>query len=318
MHLKQALQNIGIKTHFAPNNEFAIACVFCGDHEHHLHINEAKQRYFCYRRGCKGHTNTIIKHFGLSLDLKESTETSTLEKLKKRFSDITLKPVQDKAIPPVSLDLSKYQPLGHTKSLLASKAKQYVLNRGFTEEQIKQYDLRIGSGEHTGRIIIPFYEHQNCVYFQARAYMMSPVKKVRNPTKQDITDGKSKWLFGFDQAQAYEQVVVCEGWASAMSAGLNAVAISGTALSTTQLKKLICNWNDFVILLDYKAENAAIKIACELRLFKPYAKIQIGLLPYGDPNEITALELDDCLNDLKPFETIQDRYNISTQTYLSK
>jgi DNA primase len=178
---------------------------------------------------------------------------------------------------------------------MATKARKYLNARGFSDFQIDAYDLRYETtGRDGGRIVIPFKENGEIVYYQARSFMKHERLKILNP-EQD--EGKSRFLFNFDQARDYTQVIICEGWASAMSAGPNAVAQSGIKPSERQLELLVSNWDDFVVMLDAGTVEESWWLAKALLHRKPKARVVITSLKAGDPNDHTFIELQQIIAD---------------------
>ena len=302
-NLRYALENRGVKTHNTSNtDEFSIQCIFCSDHKSRLNINEAKGLYFCYHRGCTGHISKIIKHFKLDYEVDFEVRPNPLFKLREKLRTMSLKGEKDKTTPICSLDISKFDPIVGSSSLIAKRAKQYLENRGFTEQQIINYNLRYESiGKYANRIIVPFFENGKFVYFQARSFINCGLK-VLNPSKTEAHLGKSQWLFNYDKAKKFSTyVIICEGWASAMSAGYNAISIQGMTVSEAQLFKLL-SWKKFIIMLDAGRITEATKIAKKLKMYTPEKQIFIANLPYGDPNEITKEELKQAITRKKEYK----------------
>lgn len=282
MSLQQILVDRGILTRYVNDKEFAICCWKCGDTKFHMNVDSHIGWCYCHRRGCKASVSALCKHYGIKFTAPEpltSPVTLLVDKFKQAFTP--MKKVTNTT--GVVLDvLSRTHPIIHTESLIAKWAKRYLNARRITDEQIANYDLRFSTEGYTGRIIIPFYENSSCVYFQARQFMNLSNKKVVNPSEEEVAQGKSNWLFGLDIAKQFEEVVLCEGWASVISAGYNAVGIQGSHVSNIQLKKLVSRWKKFVVLLDSGALEAANNLCYKLM---PYGQVKIVMLDRGDPND---------------------------------
>lgn len=324
MTLREQFEKHSIPTSGAYNKEeFAIHCPFCSDTKFHCQVNEKKHNYYCYRRGCSGGLSWLLKKLEIH-DIKLTTpklKLSSLDALRKKLNQIEPDDIKIEQ----EMNLSDFLRISNCDTYSGKQAQKYLHDRGFSNEQIKNYDLRYANtGRFTGRIVIPFFEKEKVIYLQARAFRMTPEKKILNPNNYcrychsvdasiwiknhkyfkcekcgvvnsacEILQGKSHWLFNYDKALFYESVIICEGWASAMTTGLNAVAIQGNLISDIQLQKLIYSWDNFIIMLDFGAEKQALELGVAILRKKPDAKLKIVLLPFGDPNNYTKTQLDE-------------------------
>jgi hypothetical protein len=198
-------------------------------------------------------------------------------------------------------------PILGSKSMIAEKAKAYLNGRGFTDETIDKYGLMFSeSGRYAGRIIIPFYEHKKLVYFQARRFIGADDRKVINPSKDDAPRGKSHWLYNFDMASKYDEVIITEGWASAISAGENAIALQGNRASPVQMKKLLANWSRFIIMLDPNTLKETMVLGDSFMSSGRNIEVKVVVLEAGDPNELGS----ETINVLKSSAMVYDKLNL--------
>lgn len=304
MSLKLTMEINGITTYPGlGESEFSMNCPFCGDKKHHLQVSERKNLYYCFRRGCSGRVHKLLKKLKI-FTVKKFYSNSNFFSLEKKLKDILI-PFE------TSLEGQQAYYISTFKGILTSEEKdailafKYLSERNIEIKDILNYDLRYCTiGKYKDRIIIPFYENGECVYFQARLYKnLTPgVQKVLSPSEAELYYGKSHWLFNFDRAKKYEEVIICEGWASAITAGNNAISIQGNIASSVQLHKIITNWKKYIILLDSDAKNQAYNLAQQLLTKSLYSKVKIVTLPVGDPNDYSKKEINDMIQKETFFE----------------
>ena len=108
---------------------------------------------------------------------------------------------------------------------------------------------------------------------------------------------KGNYLFNYDQAKAYNHVVVVEGAKKALK-GVNFVATLGKGISARQ-KQLIQEWKKITILLDGedKTQETARQLAEEFN-FNGKTCINVDPRDYGfaSPDEATSAQLNEVLN----------------------
>ena len=94
------------------------------------------------------------------------------------------------------------------------------------------------SGKYVNRIIIPYFDNEDLVYFQARLLFNTGMKYL-NPTAKEYGVRSSDILYPFDTTKDY--VVITEGPIDAITlqrCGFNATSLQGSNLSRTQLDAL--------------------------------------------------------------------------------
>ncbi len=119
---------------------------------------------------------------------------------------------------------------------LVRKARTYLEDRGVTQQQMLDYDMRYCyDGDYSGRVVVPCYYEGNLVTFVARDIIGYSSRKYLNPTGNKQSD----FLFNFNP-QITDTVVVTEGVFDAISASrvLPAVATFGKSLSSRQIELL--------------------------------------------------------------------------------
>lgn len=170
-------------------------------------------------------------------------------------------------------------------SLLARSARNYLKKRGFDVNKLARKGWGYcNSGKYLGYIIIPFTEHGQLTYFNARLYMGAG-PKYNNP-EVDVTGlGKSFIIYNADALEIYRTVFICEGAINAETLGENGIATGGKAIARYQVNRLIKSQVErFVILLDPDAKKEAVDLALKLCNFK---KVKVVYLPDGtDCNDL--------------------------------
>lgn len=308
MSFRDLLHKAGVKTRAAPNGEYSICCPHCGDLKFHAQVSESKEVMYCYRRGCTDTLVGLAKHFGIAYIKGFTVTESPLDDLKESVQGLSYGSVSlPRQHGTNTLTLGGMIPILGSKSMIAEKAKAYLNGRGFTDDIIDKYGLMFSeSGRYAGRIIIPFYEHKKLVYFQARRFIGADDRKVINPSKDDAPRGKSHWLYNFDMASKYDEVIITEGWASAISAGENAVALQGNRASPVQMKKLLANWSRFIIILDPDTLKETMVLGDSFMSSGRNIEVKVVVLEAGDPNELGS----ETINVLKSSAMVYDKLNL--------
>lgn len=187
-------------------------------------------------------------------------------------------------------------------SVVGRKALAYMVGRGCPTCVL--YDMKFGycaSGLYEGRVIIPFYENGELVYWQARDFTgnVSVENKIKNPRTLTTSHGKSDVLFNFDGVKRLETIIMTESWGSSLAVGRRAFAINGKSLSEVQGQKVLDMKADTVIIL-LDAETAEQSWRTAKRL-APYKRVLVCTLPYGDPADVSHPVLLDTVRQALPY-----------------
>lgn len=280
--------------------EVSLNCPTCRDTKFRLQVNPTKILHgvhgwcFCYKGWHAITLKNLLNHYHINSSLIGEVEVSpqtTFELFQQKMANL-MTPTEDMGAVKIkpTFDTSKFFPIIPANSWLAKKCLSYLQGRGFGESQIAEAGLMFSNGELINRVIIPCYENGEMVYYQARDITGHAEQKILNPSEAECGIGKSQVMFNLDQAQLYQEVAICEGWASAMSVGPNAVAINGKVASERQIALLKRYWSRYLIMLDHGAEKEAFQLAGALASNGKVA-VRVGLLPAGDPNDCTQATL---------------------------
>ena len=212
----------------------------------------------------------------------------------------------------LSIDTIKTFRLGYAPDRWDSLTK-YLAGRGFKPDQLKAAGLG-GQGQHggfdifRGRIMFPIYDVQGRpVGFSGRILVDDGEAAKYINTPETAIYHKSMAIYGLLQAKAAirqaGEVILVEGNIDVLSlhqAGIqNVVAVSGTALTTQQLKSLSYLADTMYVCFDGdRAGQAAAKRAVELAA-EAGVTLRIITLPTGqDPDSLVR-------GDAKAFDRLK-------------
>ncbi len=182
----------------------------------------------------------------------------------------------------------------------------YLKNKGYKYEEIIQSGLVVvkNSSQTNGyydrfrdRIMFPILDYQgNVVGFTGRAMKKEETAKYIN-TPQNLVYNKSEVVFGLFQAKQQikteDKVIIVEGNMDVISshqAGIkNVVAVSGTALTEEQIKRLQRLTNNFIFAFD--ADEAGLRAAERsiVLAWQAEANVKVIAIPRSlakDPDEL--------------------------------
>lgn len=258
-------------------------CPYCG-REDKFGINISQNWGHCFRCGKNPTMYQLVSYIENTTDY--DTLVNILSKdnyqglyFKEDNAPQELKEKQNVYLPDSFINIS----LGN--SLMGKLARKYLTNRGFDIKELSHlgwgYCTR---GKYMGYIIMPFYENNKLIYFNARLFVGNG-PRYNNPTLSDTGLGKSFIIYNKDALSEYRLVYLCEGVINAQTMGKRGIAFGGKNISPYQINELIkCNASKFIILLDSDAKDKAISLAFKL---VDYKKVKIVFFPEGkDVNDL--------------------------------
>lgn len=259
----------------------------------HLFVNLKSQKFHCVRCDYAGKINNSIK-LSKSRQYDEDQDKNLEETIKELNSVIVDSPCQFNLKIPID------------KVTTSPTATQYLLDRGFTYEQMKYYDMRVGNlSQEFGRIVIP-NQVSHLVYtdmYSARTYI-DQTPKYHNPF--DVK--KSEVVFNLHRIKEGSPIILVEGALTAVAAGYHAVASLGKILSRSQASQILKK-NPSVIYVNYDfgAERSS-KEACELLYrLNPNVKIKEVLMKDDrDAADLSKEEYVKCLSSAVDYRPIFD------------
>ncbi len=270
--------------------EYLFTCPKCKHHKRKLSVNLDKNVFKCWICEFKGNNiNRLVRKYA-DFNLKAKWRELTGQVEIQQFDEIiaTLFPEQEEDTPEVVKLPNEFLSLANkSKSVLSTKARNYLNKRGITDEDILFW--KIGycpSGEYAGRIIVPsFSESGDCNYFIGRTYQNDWRKYMNPPTS------KSKIIFNELYIDWQEDLVLTEGIFDAIVSGKNSVPILGSSLreQSRLFKSIIRNDTPVYVALDPDAEEKAASLV--ENLIKYGAEVyKVEVFPYNDVGEMPKKE----------------------------
>ena len=278
--------------------QFRVNCISpdCTDKKGNLEINLQKGIFHCWLCEYSGNIRKLFRDvLGRDVDLDE--EYVSAEALRKFQLDFQPDLRQQKTFSGLP---EEFCPLWDDRklSMVGDKARQYALTR-MTWDDIVQYKVGYcGLGKYKWRIIIPFFEGGEVVYFLGRAMyknkMIPPYLNSDSP-KRDL-------IFNYERALVVGSGAIVEGVFDAIKVGngppVVGLAILGTVILDEQIYKLN-QIPDLSIMLDEDAALKTHKIA-KILLERLSKRPKIVILPHGDPDNYPRQVLHQMLANAKP------------------
>jgi len=241
-----------------------------GDGKHNLEVNYLKNKFNCWSCGKEYHMHgpisKLIKKFGTKQNLKEYELYGPTE------DEINEYLIKDKIINAVKLpeefkSLTEY----HKNDSKYFSAKNYLKNRGITENIIKKYNIGYASeGYYKNRIIIPSYDsNYNLNYFISRSFFEKSNIKYLNPKSDKQILIFNEHLINYDTTiflveGVFDHIVIP-----------NSIPLLGKVLYDFLKQTLIDKANaDIVILLDGDAKSNIDVIYEQLNVDRLRGKIK--------------------------------------------
>jgi len=281
---------------------YKFCCPVCHD--------KKPRAFICHRLGTQTLVGKRPVFFSRHLMKCHNEECQTSQKFKDFIDALELPP--DYAINAVQQVASK--PLPRVQALVRSvelpipcyalmdlctppHVVKYLQDRGFDIDELdRDFHIRyapVNAAYHDGsvdrrlateRIIIPINQHLHMISWQGRACADGIEPKYYNLPKSN----KKTWMYNFDKALMYPEVMIFEGVTNVWRTGLDSVALFGKRLSMEQLALLKAAWSfdgSGVICLDEDTydENLDINMSRILKRDSVFAKgVSILRLRNGD------------------------------------
>jgi DNA primase len=274
--------------------EVMLNCLFHDDTKHKLSINVNTGAWQCWSCREHGSLRDLVKKIA---QLKKTTINISDFK-----GDYVPKPAAVAINEEIRIPWPEaYQPLYEAKSPAMLYAKNYVLKRGLTEEQIAYY--KIGycqTGRYSGRIIVPVLDARGeLVSFIARDCTGTLKPKVLTPPSLEGRHGIKDYVFNLHRAALTGHVLIGEGVFDSISLGVRGVCLFGKSASQIQIAKIINKkLKRVTICLDPDAQLEANILANQLIGHCP--DVRIVALPEGtDPNSVDPFILKNAIANAK-------------------
>ena len=273
-------------------NNYAFVCPNgCHPSKHKLEINLDTHQYSCWicsgdKGGYKGKSLTYL--------LRQAKAPKQLIDNIKPYCNETYIP-EVKNIGKIELP-SEYIPLyPYPTDIIGRHALAYIINRGYTEEDIIKYQLGYCEyGDYANRIILPTYDAEGELnYFVARTFDPNNKISYKNPeiSKDIIPD---EHLINWDLP-----IILCEGKFDQMAIKRNAIPLLGKTIQPSLMKRLLeKRVQKIYIMLDKDALKRAVK-HCETLLAEG-KKVYLVELDGKDPSDIGFNNIIKIIHDVTP------------------
>lgn len=129
--------------------------------------------------------------------------------------------------------------------------RNYLNKRGFSDEIIERAKIHY----HISSVVLPYYQYDVLVFWQSRSVMN---KKFKFPDQESTKKAAGDFLYGFDDVNPSDYVIVTEANFNALSVGENSVATGGAGLKDGQIR-LLKSLNPHTVILAPDNDDAGIK-----------------------------------------------------------
>ena len=263
------------------------------DTKGHLYVNELSFKFHCFRCGYSGKIGYIDKDTAVIYEDDKETDSSVLLK---QLTDI------------VNPELTESLKIPIDKVTTNKSATEYLLNRGFTYEQMEYYDMKVGNlHQEFGRLIIP-NKVEKLVYtdmYSARTFI-DQTPKYHNPSGKK----KSELVFNLHRIKEDDAIILVEGALTAIASGYHAVASLGKTLSKSQASQIAQKHPHTIFVnYDYGAEKELIDASRLLHKMIPSAKIKMVFMKdERDSADLSHEEYASCLANAVDYNEMMDNF----------
>jgi len=266
-----------------------INSVFTSDNKHKLGFNPQENRVFDFKLGQGWTIPEFMMEYDPDIKSEATAQAILLKifmKYKKSGQKLEFSSDRPKIIKPVELQEIKNIP--NMKNLtdknvfnskIGKRAIKFIQSKNLTFEHAKKFKLKYvddwncwncdGEGEINGQpcpvcdkssgrnpyygfLIIPTYENDNLVYFQARNTNVESSFRYRNPPLSRI-----QVVYFYDQLKENDRIFITEGPMDAMTLkDYSATCIMGNRLSDPQILKIFKkNPTEIIFVPDYDPDE---------------------------------------------------------------
>lgn len=267
--------------------EALLPCIFHGGEKRKLYISLETGKFICFKCEAKGTFKSFIQ---------KTKQVLGLDKLDFKIDSSLVEESEPLGPPPKVEYPEGFFFFDGKEGTEGKKALDYLYKRGIAENEIYFYKLGYCIfGKYANRILVPVFEDKELVSFVARDYTGFSTIKVLTPPGYG-TVGIKQYLFNFDSASLFSEIILTEGVFDAISAGIRAVALFGKTPTEIQFNKIVKAKKDVVVCLDADAQKEAQKLA--LRLSLHGLRARLARMPEGyDPNSIPKEDLLKVINN---------------------
>lgn len=277
------------------SGEYLYFCPKCNHKKKKLSINFEKDKFQCWVCEYAGKSiYNLIRRFGAYEDIKEYCSYSDTVSLSSVYNLFFSKDQEEKRVVTTCSLPDEYEFILYSKTKLADKAINYLINRGLNESDFYKWKIGIcESGNYACRIIFPsFNSIGNCNFFVARGFL-EDTKYTYLYSKVE----KTKVIFNEINIDWDNPIYITEGLFDAMKFGKNAIPLLGKTIPVDDngysklLEKLIVYQPKIYLCLDSdlvkgSIVNRSISVANQLMSYSISNVEIIDPSPYKDFGDI--------------------------------
>lgn len=224
-NLQLVIDKFGHDYQSTSSSEIKYNCPFCmkrrgkPDNDHKLYVNVDKLKFICFKCHAKGrlrHSKVLESSYGIYNELIHYTDHNDIES---NEDDENMYYVNNVAIPDGSL------------------AFEYCMSRGIDRDKINFYNLKLGTDDLFGRIVIPNYMYTNIWtdMYSSRTYL-NQIPKYKNPPNCK----KSNSVFNLHNIpDSIDKLYIVEGAITAICAGKDTICTYGCHPSESQINQIL-------------------------------------------------------------------------------
>lgn len=278
-------------------------CPECGGRKRKLYVNIESRTFQCFKCGYSGRIGSGVQGKDLMLDMGANIHDYIIDDGLDSYLSRPHTPTEkEKIVTPIVKQLpAEYRPIIGNNSVQGNQALTYLRNRGMNDSLIAEYKLGFCfSGEYANRIIIPYYENGELLFYTGRDFTDSLDPKYLN-----VSWERKHFFFNYERVvsrNGYDFIVIVEGPFDVLSMPEHAVCLLGKAkeLSEEQVK-LLKKFKRIYIALDNDATKDSYALCMNIR--KKFSAVYTVVLPEGSDPGILKEKMYDLLKEAKQYST---------------
>lgn len=268
--------------------EIRINSIFKQDSKYHCYINLDKGVYCDYKvSGLDESSGSVIKFIKEYLNI-DSTR-AVIEYIILNYGSATQKKVIEESKPKGNvietfLKEDKPQKIAGNKGTFCNIVRGYLEKRKISDRYIdKMMYVFNDDSRYDKRVIIPYFENGEFVYFQARSLEKDAKFRYINPTGIDTKE----YVFNIDDIN--DELIICEGVFDAMSMDEQAATCMCSGdLGVKQIEKIVKKKPSYIIYARDNDETGARTLKNNIS----------KLIMYGYDKPIYLYDLPNTIKDL--------------------
>jgi len=256
-YLRQAASTI--QGSVMKDGDFYFRCPICGDSQKNKSIKRGHLKYHnngmesfwfyrCFNGDCSANSSWSAENFlknqfpmihktyvrDLIRNKKSGSDVEEIKRLNKviqKQNEEKLKEQEKKKLTEEHKDTKFFVPINSDKHHLCEKAREVCESRKIPKSRSDRFFVAT-DGKYKNRLVIPFYDSKNQIYYyQCRDLVGNPVKYLNRTTNKDNA------IYNIDNLDESKPVCVLEGPIDSMFIE-NSIATMGVGITNVMEKKL--------------------------------------------------------------------------------